>query len=353
MTTRTGRTVRLRRLGAELRRLREGAELTQDGAAELTGVDRSSVIAIEGGRRRPQRRTLLTLLEKYGASEEQTAQLLALIATSTEPAWMRPLRGRLPDAYEAYIDLESDAQEIKWYGPLLIPGLLQTERYARAHTRDSLPDSKQEEIDARVTARVKRQAAFTERAAPLSVVMTEAAIRYEVGGTDVRREQLAHLLTAAEEPHVTIQVIPFSGGAHPSMTASFRILDFPHGDPSVVCQESAGGDLFLEDPDDLRAYRWIYSDLQAIALPAADTRRLITHEINEIERLEARTVTPELHWRKSSYSGENGDCVEIADLPGGGVAIRDSKDPDGPALIFKPSEWDAFVRGVKGGEFDQ
>lgn len=280
MTKSIGRTVRLRRLATELRRLRECADLTQEVAAELTGVHRSSLIEIEGSRRRPQRRTLLSLLEQYGASDEQRAELLALLTTSTEPAWMRPLRGRLPEGYEAYVYLESEAQEIRWYGPM-IPGLAQTERYIRAHARGCLPDSTEDEIDARVTARMKRQAAFTERATPLSVVMTEAAIRCEVGGPDVMREQLTHLLETAQAPNVTIQVVPFSVGAHPSMTAAFQILDLDHADPPVVCQESAGGDLFLEDPNDVRAYRRIYSQLQAIALSQADSHSLITHAINE------------------------------------------------------------------------
>ena len=280
MTKSTGRTVRQRRLATELRRLREGAALTQEAAAELTGLHRSSLSQIEASGRRPQRRTLVTLLETYGASKAQCAELLALLDTSSEPAWMRSLRGRVPDAYETYMYLESEAQQIRWYGSVPM-GLVQTEIFAREHARGSLPDATQEEIEARVTARMKRQAAFTERATPLWVVMTEAAIRCEVGGPDVMREQLAHLVEVAEAPNVTIQVIPFSVGAHPSMTAAFQILDLSHGDPPVVCQESAGGDLVLEDPDDVNAYRRIYAQLQAIALPPADSRRLITHAINE------------------------------------------------------------------------
>jgi transcriptional regulator with XRE-family HTH domain len=291
MTTRTGRTVRLRRLGTELRRLRESARLTQSDAAQLTGVNRSSLSLIEGGRRRPQRRTLLSLLENYDASNAQRAELLALLATSTEPAWMRPLRGRLPDAYEAYIDLESEATELRWYGPLLIPGLLQTAQYTRAHAHGGLPDSTPEEIEARVTARIQRQTAFTRRAAPLWVVMTEAAIRPGLGGVDVMGEQLVRLLEASEAPNVTIQVIP-TGVAHPSMSGSFLILDLTEGDPPVVCQESAAGDLLLENPDDVGAFRRIYAHLQAIALHPADSRRLITRAINDIERREAPTNGP-------------------------------------------------------------
>jgi transcriptional regulator with XRE-family HTH domain len=291
MTKSMGRAVWRRRLAAELRSLREDADLSLEAAAQLTAVHRSSLIAIETGQRRPQRRTVLSLLEKYGASEGQRDKLLALLDAPTEPAWMRSLRGRLPDAYEAYMYFESEAQEIKWYGTLPM-GLLQTERYTRAHARGSLPDATKEEIDARVIARMKRQAAFTGRTTPLWVVMTEAAIRYQVGGPDVMREQLAHLLKAAEAPNITIQVIPFSVGAHPSMTASFRILDFAEREPPVVCQETAGGDLFLETPDDITAYRRVYAQLQAIALLPAESHRLITQALTETERMEAHRNGP-------------------------------------------------------------
>ncbi|MFI0713655.1 Scr1 family TA system antitoxin-like transcriptional regulator [Streptomyces inhibens] len=278
------RTVRLRRLGKLIERLRKRAGLTQAEAAELIGVNRSTWIAMEGAKSSPHRSNVLNVIEKLGASEEEGEELLALAAKPRDPAWMRPLRGRLPDAYGEYIDLESGALSIKCWEPSLIPGLLQTESYARAHVRGALPESSDEQVEARVTARMRRQAMFSERDAPLWAVIGEAALHNDVGGPDVRREQLSRLLEASTGPNTMIQVMPFSVGAHPSMTGSFSLLSFGDGDPPVVYVETPGGDLFLEEPADLTAFRQIYGHLQAAALSPAHTRDLITETIEDIER---------------------------------------------------------------------
>jgi DNA-binding XRE family transcriptional regulator len=287
MTKPAPRTVRLRRLSKLIERLRKRAALTQDAAAALIGINRSTWIAMEGGKTSPHRSNVLSIIDKLGASEDEGQELLALLAKPVDPAWMRPLRGALPEAYGSYIDLESEATSIEWYEPLLIPGLLQTERYARAHARAGLPDSSEDQIEAWVTARMHRQAAFTDRAAPLSAVITEAALRYEVGGTDALREQLARLLEADDAANINVHVIPFAGGAHPSMMASFGILSFAQGDPPVVYQESPGGDLFFEEPEDITAFRRIYGRLQEAALAQDETRALITEAIRDLERRSA------------------------------------------------------------------
>lgn len=285
MTDPTPRTVRLRRLASEIKRLRRRAELSQADAAALVGINRTTWIAIEGAKSAPHRNNLLSILDKLDATPNEREELLALLVKPLDPAWMRPLRGALPDAYGSYIDLESEAASIDWYEPLLIPGLLQTERYARAHARGGLADSAEEQIEARVIARMQRQAAFTKRDAPLSVVITEAALRYEVGGRDVLGEQLRRLLEASQDPNnITVQVIPFAVGAHPSMMASFGILSFTAGDPPVVYQESPGGDLFFEEPDDITAFRRIYRRLEKAALPPDETRTLISGAIEQVER---------------------------------------------------------------------
>jgi DNA-binding XRE family transcriptional regulator len=278
------RTVRLRRLGKLIERLRRRAGLTQAEAAELIGVNRTTWIAMEGAKSSPHRSNVLAVIEKLGASDGEAEELLALAARPRDPAWMRPLRGRIRDAYGEYIDLESGALSIKSWEPSLIPGLLQTEDYARAHARGGLPEATEEQIEAHVTARMQRQAAFSERDAPLWVVIGEAALHYEVGGPDVQREQLARLLYASDGPNTTLQVLPFSVGAHPSMTGSFAVLSFGEGDPPVVYVETPGGDLFLEEPDDLNDFRQIHAHLQASALSPADTRGRITKTIRDIER---------------------------------------------------------------------
>lgn len=282
MSTSASRTVRLRRLGKIVERLRKRAGLTQGEAAEKIGVNRTTWIAMEGGKSSPHRSNVRSIIEKFAPSPEEAEELLALAARPRDPAWMRPLRGRIPDRYGEYIDLESGALSIKSWEPSLVPGLLQTEEYSRAHA-GSLPGSTPEHIEARVTARMQRQAAFAERGAPLWAVIGEAALRYDVGGPDVRREQLARLLEASDEPNTTIQVIPFSVGAHASMMGSFAVLSFGEAAPPVVYVETLGGDLFLEEPADLQTFRETYAHLQATALSPADTRGFINKIIEEIE----------------------------------------------------------------------
>lgn len=279
------RTVRHRRFASEIKRLRDDAGLSQGAAAELVGVNRTTWNEWEQGKSTPHRGTLTRACEKLGASEAKREELLALAKRPQGAAWMRPLRGALPDAYGAYIDLESGAQSTRWWQPLLIPGLLQTERYARDHASRARPDATPAQIEARVTARMERQAAFMAREAPLWAVIGEAALRCEVGGPGGLREQLARLLDASSTPNVTIQVMPFRAGACASMMASFGILHFPN-DPPVVYQESPGGDLFFEMAEDLRTFRATYDHLQATALSPADSGRLINDAIQELERRE-------------------------------------------------------------------
>ncbi|MFE4665112.1 Scr1 family TA system antitoxin-like transcriptional regulator [Streptomyces sp. NPDC056716] len=282
MSTSASRTVRLRRLGKIVERLRKRAGLTQGEAAEVIGVNRGTWIAMEGGKTNPHKSNVLSIIEKFGASPEEAAELKALAVRPQDPAWMRPLRGRIPDRYGEYIDLESGALSIHSWEPSLVPGLLQTEPYSRAHA-SSLPGSTPELIEARVTARMGRQAAFSERGAPLWAVIGEAALRYDVGGPAVRRDQLAHLLTAGDEPNTTIQVIPFGVGAHASMMGSFAVLSFGEAAAPVVYLETLGGDLFLEEPADLQTFRDTCAHLQATALTPADTRGFINEIIQEIE----------------------------------------------------------------------
>src|SRR5262249_14737330 len=122
-------------LGSQLRTLRERAKLSQTAAAAAVDIDRSTLNRVEQGARPAQRRTLAALLNLYAAPEQLRSQLLSRLAQAEEPGWMRPLRGLLPEPYGAYIHLEREARVIQWYEPLLIPGLLQTSDYARAHAQ--------------------------------------------------------------------------------------------------------------------------------------------------------------------------------------------------------------------------
>jgi transcriptional regulator with XRE-family HTH domain len=223
-------TVRSRRLAFELRNLREAAGLTRDQVSEQTGINPATLYRHEtaSARSRPQRRTMIALLNLYDASEQQRADLLALSREADVQTWLRPYHAELPEQYTAYISFEAEARTVRDYESLFIPGLLQTEGYARALIRGNLPMASQKEVEQRVQARMERQGLLTkDDPLQLWAIIDEAALHRQVGGADVMRAQLTAIVTATGEPHITVQVIPFSAGAHAGMQGSFFLLDFP------------------------------------------------------------------------------------------------------------------------------
>ena len=180
-------TVRLRRLAAELRALRTAAGLTREDAAELTHMNSASLWRIETARARPQRRTLLGLLDKYGVTDPQRrADLVELAKDAGQLGWLQAYEDLLPDEYNTYISFESEAQTVCNYESLFVPGTLQTESYARAVTAGLLPDGTEEEVERRVEARLKRQDSLT-RADPLKIwaILDEGVLHRKVGGAEV------------------------------------------------------------------------------------------------------------------------------------------------------------------------
>jgi transcriptional regulator with XRE-family HTH domain len=270
-------TVRHRRLAAELRRLRESAGLTQEDVSERTGKDRSTLYRLENAQQRPQRSTLIQLLDLYGTDQERRAELLALLREAGQRGWMQLDRSDLREIYADYISFESEARSVSDYESLFIPGLLQTEDYARAVIRGALPQATEEQVESRVTARMERQALLTADDPPqLWAIMDEAAARRIVGGPAVMREQLARLRDNAALPNVTVQVIPYDAGAHPGMPGSFIVLEFPDpADQSPVYIDSMAGDLFLEDDMEIRRYILMFEHLRAAALRPDESATLL------------------------------------------------------------------------------
>ncbi|WP_282696225.1 helix-turn-helix transcriptional regulator [Streptomyces sp. CC208A] len=270
-------TVRLRRLAAELRKLRASAGLTREDVAERTGINEVTLYRIERSRTRPQKRTLIGLLDLYQADDRRRADLLALQSGSNDQGWLRPYHSELPEEYTAYIGFEAEARTVRNYESLFIPGLAQTESYAREVIKGVLPTASQKEITQRVQARMERQAVLTkERPLQLWAIVDEAALSRRVGGPSVMREQVRHLLRLAEEPNVIFQVIPFDKGAHAGMTGSFVHMDFPDADdPELVYLDTPAGDLFLESEPELRRYKLMFEHLQAVALGPNDSADLL------------------------------------------------------------------------------
>jgi len=278
-------TVRLRRLAAELRRLRTKAGLTRDYVTERTNINNVTLYRIETAKTRPHNRTLITLLDLYGVDAEQRGQLLTLSKESVAQGWLRPYHQDLREEYTAYISFETEAASVRNYESLFIPGLLQTEDYARAAIRGGLPMVGQQEVDDRVQARLERQLVLVKHH-PLKLwaIVDEAVLSRIVGGAAVMHAQLERLLALAKEPHVTLQLIPFGAGAHAGMFGAFVVMDFPDPmDTDLVYIESMAGDLFLESDAEVGHYNGIFDTLRAIALSPDDTALWIAELASELE----------------------------------------------------------------------
>ncbi|MEV3874482.1 helix-turn-helix transcriptional regulator [Streptomyces sp. NPDC049906] len=277
-------TARLRRLAREMRRLRSESGLTREDVATRTSVNEATLYRLEAAKGRPQRRTLMALLDAYGVDDAKREAILTLSTQASEQGWLRPYHADLPDEYVGYISFEAEARTVRNYESLFVPGLLQTKDYAQAVVRGVLPTATVKEVGQRVQARVERQTVFA-KATPLELwaILDEAALRRVVGSPEIMAEQLHHLAEIAAEPYVTLQVIPFSAGAHAGMPGSFVLMDFPDpGDPALVYIDSMAGDLFLEADEDIRRYDHIFDHLRALALSPDESASLIATLVREI-----------------------------------------------------------------------
>lgn len=270
-------TVRLRRLAAELRRLRADAGLSREQVETQTGVNEGTLYRIETARAKPQRRTLIALLDLYQVDEAAKADLLEVARSSEGQGWARPYHWQLPGEYAAYISFESEARVVHNYESLFIPGLLQTPEYGRAMVQGVLPTATPTEVDERVEARTERQK-LLDQESPLELwaVVDEAAIRRVVGGHSVMAAQLEHVGQVMQRPNITVQVITFETGAHPGMPGPFVHMEFRNElDPELVYVDTLAGDIFLEADEDIRRYRTMFDHLRAVALSPTDSARLI------------------------------------------------------------------------------
>jgi transcriptional regulator with XRE-family HTH domain len=271
-------TARLRRLAAELKRLRAASEHTRESVEEKTGINTATLYRIETARVRPQKRTLVALLDLYGVKEQaERDKLVELTRDSNQLGWLQLYEPELPEGYQTYISFEAEATRLQNYESVYVPGLLQTEAYARAVIRGVLPAEPDEGVAQRVEVRMRRQDTLAkEQPVSLWAVLDEAAIRRPVGGAQVMKEQLQHLLRTAKSPNIMIQVLPYSAGAHPGMPGAFVVMEFPDEDPALVYTESTGGGLFLEAEPDVERYRSTFQHLVAQALSPAETLKFIT-----------------------------------------------------------------------------
>lgn len=276
MASNVNPTVRRRRLGQELRRLRELKGMTAEEVAERLLVSQSKISRLENGRRSISQRDVRDLCGVYEVEDQRIVDsLMEMARDSRQQGWWHTF-GDIP--YSVYIGLETDAESLRVYEPQLVTGLLQTRAYAEALVQGALPETSTAEIEKSVQVRLRRQERITAAHNPLRlwVVLDEAALRRVVGSKLVMREQLEHLIEMSQLPHVTVQVLPFEVGAHPGLNGQYAILEFADAaDSSVVYLEGVTSDLYLEKAQDVQKYAVMYEHLRAQSLNVEASRQCI------------------------------------------------------------------------------
>jgi transcriptional regulator with XRE-family HTH domain len=273
-------TLRTRALGVELRRIREQRGLTLAQVEQELNRSAGWGSRIENGKRRmPSVNDVTALLDLYEVTDPAVRKsLLDTTRQARTRGWWNTYRDTIPEAYATYVGLEAGARKLYIANPSIVPGLLQTADYARAVIgagglqRGLTAD----QVEKRVEVRAKRQELITRNdPIALRAVLDEAALRRIVGGPTVMREQLEFLLGIAERPNVTIQVVPFSAGAHAAVTCGFTILEFPGYDHDIVAIETLVGSLFIERPDEVDPHVEAFRDLHSAALAEPDSLQMI------------------------------------------------------------------------------
>ncbi len=270
--------VRRRLLGAALRRFREQAGYTLEDAARILECDRSKISRIETGQRGVRPKELRELLVEYGVDELRRDALLTVARQAHQAGWWQSYSHVLSDAYQDFIGLEATAASIWTYEAQLVPGLLQTEDYARAIASASLVNESLEEREQFVQVRLMRQQVLS-RDEPLQfwAILSEGALRQMVGGPEVMQAQLSHLIEiGSDRSNVNLQVLPFAAGAHAATSGPFVIMKFPEApDLGVVYLEGQTGGIYLESADEVARYTLVFEHLRASALSTSATVRLI------------------------------------------------------------------------------
>ncbi len=264
-------------LGAQLHDLREAAGISPDQAGYEIRGSRSKISRLEHGRVSFKERDVSDLLTLYGVTDEKRrAHMLTLAQHANNQGWWAKYDDVLPDWFETYVGLEQATSLIRSYELQFVPGLFQTEDYARAVTILGHRAASAEEIERRVSLRLKRQQVLAGPQPRVWSVIDESALRRPLGGRDTMRAQLRHLLEIAELPQVTLQLMPFDRGGHSAAGGSFAILRFAEPDlPDIVYIEQLTGALYLDRHEEIDHYREVMNSLSAEAETPADSERLL------------------------------------------------------------------------------
>lgn len=260
-----------------LRQLWQEAGTSRKDAAEWLEIGEPTLSKIELGRQAIKGPHVRLLCQLYDVDSSTVDTLLRLAREANQRGWWTAYRNTVPSWFRHYVGLESDAADIWAYEAEFVPGLLQTTEYTRAITRASRPEISDEELDKEIAVRRERQTRLHDEHPPrLHLIVNEAVVRRQVGGSEVMSEQLEHLLRSSKLDHISLRALPFSAGAHAAMTGSFIMIRFPDEDtPAFVYLENDRGGIYQEDPGDIKRYSLVRDQLTRLAYSEEDTRELL------------------------------------------------------------------------------
>lgn len=283
---RTSPSLRRRRLARELKRLRLAADVKQEHAATHIQLVHSSMSRIESGRQGIKAPAVAALLEFYGVPVEQRASLVKLAREAGQRGWWDEYRDVLSNETSAYLDFETEATSIRTFECQVVPGLLQTEEYARTVIAETAVGVTEDDVTRAAKVRTARQERFTsDRPLEFSAILDESALRRRTGGSKTMADQLTHILDLAGRSGIIVQVLPLGLGAHPGMVGAFSLIEFPEEeDPDVVYTEGVAGETYLEKPADVRRCAVLFERLRSAALGPEPSADLIASIIEELKR---------------------------------------------------------------------
>jgi len=265
-------------LGAQLRRLREAADISRaDAGYQIRGSD-SKISRMELGRVGFKERDVIDLLHMYGVTSEEERQLfIEMVRKSNERGWWHRFSGTMPNWFQDYVGLEESASLIQSHELQFVPGLMQTEDYIRAVVSHGRPELLDQEGERRVALRMQRQKILTRQGAPrVWAVVDESVLHRPIGGPKVLRQQIEHLLELTKQPNVTLQILPYHMSGY-AAEGAFSILRFTEPTlPDIVYLEHLSGALYLDRIEELEVYGRVIDRLAVDAETPDKSRQLLS-----------------------------------------------------------------------------
>lgn len=282
MTDNPNPSVRSRQVSALLRTLREDLGLSGAEVAKALGMSPSKISRLETGARGLRVEDVAAMLGHYQVPEQKRAQILDQVRKAEERGWWESQGLGLPELWQALINFESRATRIQNFEALVIPGLLQTDEYTEAIIASINKTLSQVELTNLVASRRARQAVLGTRRLQFLAIIDESAIRRPIAESGVMRRQLRHLVDAADRPNVTVRVVPLRSGQYAGLQGPFACLDFAE-EPSLVYIENHHFGMFLDEKEDIAAYRVALGNILNDALEPAESAELIARLAEEHE----------------------------------------------------------------------